>query len=102
MEYYMMNIFFVWWLCTDTEMASNNMPPHPPNPSNIIIQSGSDNLDRTTNERNVNSSSARRNHKVVHNWSLQHLKSLILLTIYDDDHQVQTCEENLLIKTLQG
>jgi hypothetical protein len=34
--------------------------------------------------------------------SLQQLKSLILLTYYDDDVHIQTCEEKLLLTTLQG
>ena len=33
---------------------------------------------------------------------LKKLKSLILLTYYDDDNPVQTCEENLLLKALKG
>ena len=33
---------------------------------------------------------------------LKKLKSLILLTYYEDDNPVQTCEENLLLKALKG
>jgi hypothetical protein len=33
---------------------------------------------------------------------LKKLKSLILLTYYDDDNPVQTCEEKLLLKLLRG
>ena len=32
----------------------------------------------------------------------QHLRSLIVLTYYDDDVQVQTCEQTLLLETLQA
>ena len=34
--------------------------------------------------------------------SLRNLKSLILLTYYDDDVHIQTCDEKLLLTTLQG
>ena len=34
--------------------------------------------------------------------SLRNLKSLILLTYYDDDVHIQTCDEKLLMTTLQG
>ena len=33
---------------------------------------------------------------------LKKLRSLILLTYYDDDNPVQTCEEKLLLSTLKG
>jgi len=33
---------------------------------------------------------------------LKKLKSLILLTYYDDDNPVQTCEDKLLLKLLKG
>ena len=36
------------------------------------------------------------------NASLRNLKSLILLTYYDDDVHIQTCDEKLLLTTLQG
>jgi hypothetical protein len=33
---------------------------------------------------------------------LKKLRSLILLTYYDDDNPVQTCEERLLLTILKG
>ena len=36
------------------------------------------------------------------NASLRNLKSLILLTYYDDDVHIQTCDEKLLLAILQG
>ena len=36
------------------------------------------------------------------NTTLRNLKSLILLTYYDDDVHIQTCDEKLLLTTLQG
>ena len=36
------------------------------------------------------------------NTSFRNLKSLILLTYYDDDVNIQTCDEKLLSATLKG
>ena len=43
-----------------------------------------------------------RNQITTTTTTLQNLKSLILLTYYDDDVHIQTCDEKLLLTTLQG